>query len=151
RASIATMFACWGANSTPRQSTCWRSSPRSLKRTLSNSSGAKREPQSSQKLTLDRRLFPSLHRPGAHQSARLHLKRLRDPAEHRDAGRNVGAFDPSDVPGTQPGPFGQFLLRHPFRMTQPTQIDRHDLLEIHGDDGADMGTIVPGMIVPIRT
>jgi hypothetical protein len=36
-------------------------------------------------------------------------------------------------------------------MTQPTQIDRHDLLEIHGDDGADIGTIVPGMIVPIRT
>jgi hypothetical protein len=42
-------------------------------------------------------------------------------------------------------------LRHSFRMTQPTQIDRHDLLKIHGDDGADTGTIVPGMIVPIRT
>jgi hypothetical protein len=35
-------------------------------------------------------------------------------------------------------------------MTQPTQIDRHDLLEIHGNDGADIGIIVPGMIVPIR-
>jgi hypothetical protein len=35
-------------------------------------------------------------------------------------------------------------------MTQPTQIDRHDLLEIHGDDGADAGTIVPGTIIPIR-
>jgi hypothetical protein len=42
-------------------------------------------------------------------------------------------------------------LRHPFRMTQPTQIDRHDLLEIHGDDGADAGTIVPGTIIPIRS
>jgi len=35
-------------------------------------------------------------------------------------------------------------------MTQPTQIDRHDLLEIHGDDGAEAGTIVPGTIIPIR-
>jgi hypothetical protein len=41
-------------------------------------------------------------------------------------------------------------LRHSFRMTQPTQIDRHDLLEIHGDDGADIGIIVPGTILPIR-
>jgi hypothetical protein len=35
-------------------------------------------------------------------------------------------------------------------MTQPTQIDRHDLLEIHGNDGADIGIIVPGTIIPIR-
>lgn len=86
-----------------------------------------------------------------HQFGRVNLKRLRDPAEHGHTRRDVGAFDPSEVPGAQPGPFGQLLLRHPFRMTQPTQIDRHDLLEIHGDDGADIGTIVPGMIVPIRT
>ncbi|BAR58853.1 hypothetical protein NK6_5696 [Bradyrhizobium diazoefficiens] len=35
-------------------------------------------------------------------------------------------------------------------MAYPTQIDRHDLLEIHGDEGTCIGTIVPGMIVPIR-
>jgi hypothetical protein len=35
-------------------------------------------------------------------------------------------------------------------MTQPTQIDRHDLLEIHGNDGDDIGTIVPGTVLPIR-
>src|SRR6185437_4877633 len=151
RASIATMLACWSANSTPRPSTCWRNSPRSLRRTLSNSSGARREPQSSRNLRLDRRLFPSLRGRRPYQFSRFHLERLRDPAEHGDARRDVGALDPTDVPGAQPGPLGQFLLRHLFRMTQPTQIDRHDLLEIHGDDGADIGIIVPGTIIPIRT
>jgi hypothetical protein len=86
----------------------------------------------------------------SHQLGRLRLQRFGYLTQHRDAGRHVGAFDRANVPGAQPGPFGQLLLRHSFRMTQPTQIDRHDLLEIHGDDGADIGIIVPGMIIPIR-
>jgi hypothetical protein len=36
-------------------------------------------------------------------------------------------------------------------MTYPTQVDRHDLLEIHGDHADDRGTIVLGTIVPIRS
>ena len=86
----------------------------------------------------------------SHQLGRLHLQRFGYLTQHRDARRHVGALDRANVPGAQPGPFGQFFLRHSFRMTQPTQIDRHDLLEIHGDDGADIGIIVPGTIVPIR-
>ncbi|MBP1295717.1 hypothetical protein M2192_000320 [Bradyrhizobium elkanii USDA 61] len=35
-------------------------------------------------------------------------------------------------------------------MAYPTQIGRHDLLEIHGDMGARAGTIVLGTIIPIR-
>jgi hypothetical protein len=45
---------------------------------------------------------------------------------------------------------GEFLLRQFFGMTYSTQIDRHDLLEIHGETRARNGTIVPGTIVPIR-
>jgi hypothetical protein len=85
----------------------------------------------------DCRLFPSVRGRGAHQFVRFHLKRVGDPAKYRHACGNIGALDTPDVPGAQPGPLRQFLLRHLFRMTQPTQIDRHDLLEIHGDDGAD--------------
>lgn len=86
----------------------------------------------------------------SHQLGSLHIKRFGHLAQDGDARRHVGALDRPDIPGAQPGPLGQLLLRHPFRMTQPTQIDRHDLLEIHGDDGADAGTIVPGTIIPIR-
>ncbi len=35
-------------------------------------------------------------------------------------------------------------------MTYPTQVDRHDLLEIHDVSGTEIGRIVPGTIVPIR-
>jgi DNA-binding XRE family transcriptional regulator len=125
--------------------------PRSLRPTPSNSSVAKREQLLSPGLRFRRPLLPSLRRRGTDKLRRFDLKRLRDLPEHRHARRDVGAFDPSDISGAQPGSLGQFLLRHSFRMTQPTQIDRHDLLEIHGDDGADIGTIVPGTIVPIRT
>lgn len=35
-------------------------------------------------------------------------------------------------------------------MAQTTHVDRHDLFEIHDEIGTSFGTIVLGMIVPIR-
>jgi hypothetical protein len=42
-------------------------------------------------------------------------------------------------------------LRQLPAMTRPTQVHRHDLLEVHGESETAIGTIVPGTIVPIRT
>jgi hypothetical protein len=35
-------------------------------------------------------------------------------------------------------------------MADPTQIDRHDILKVHGAMGTGIGTIIPGTIVLIR-
>jgi hypothetical protein len=44
----------------------------------------------------------------------------------------------------------QLFLRQILVMTRPTQVHRHDLLEVHGSDGACIGMIVPGTIIPNR-
>ena len=92
-----------------------------------------------------------LRRSSLNQVSRLNVERVSNPSEHGNAGGNVRTFDCADIAGAQPGAFGQFLLRHFFGMTQPTQIDRHDLLVIHDEMGTDLGTIIPGTILPNRT
>ena len=71
-------------------------------------------------------------------------------AQHRDAGRPVGGFEFSDVASTKAGSMRQLFLRQLLVMTHPTQLYGHDLLEVHGSDGAYSGFIVPGTIVPSR-
>jgi len=85
-----------------------------------------------------------------HQFLGLDPKRVRDLPQHRDTGGDFRAFNGADVARAHVGPVGQRFLRHFLHMTQPTQIDRHDLLEIHGEDGDVIGNIVPGTIIPNR-
>lgn len=84
------------------------------------------------------------------QLAWVHIQRSCDPPKNTDAGRDPSALDRSDVTHAQSRAGGQFLLRHVLVMAQTTHVGRHDLLEIHGGLGTRKGTIVLGMIVPIR-
>ena len=84
------------------------------------------------------------------QDGGLNTKSLRDPPQNRDAGRFVRAFDRADISRAQTGAIGQLFLRHLLVMADATQIDRHDLLEVHGGTRTSVGTIVLGTIVPIR-
>ena len=82
-----------------------------------------------------------------------------------NAGDFLGAALPGDAAGMAEGvvmvggatrmphvqrAVGEFFLRQLLIMTCSTQIPRHDLLEIHGMRGTSIGTIILGMIVPIR-
>ena len=84
------------------------------------------------------------------QLAGLDLKRIGDLTKDRDTGGHIAALDGADISHTQARPVGEFFLRQLFVMTCATQIPRHDLLEIHGERGTSIGTIILGMIVPIR-
>lgn len=84
------------------------------------------------------------------QIGRVDAKSRSDLPQYRHAGRHIGALDRADIAQAQPGPVRQFFLRHLLVMAYPTQIDRHDLLEVHDGMGTSVGTIVLGTIVPIR-
>ena len=56
--------------------------------------------------------------------------------EHGDARRHIAALDRADIARAQAGALGQLLLRHVLIVALPTQVHRHDLLEIHGMMGA---------------
>lgn len=84
------------------------------------------------------------------QIAGLDFERIGDLAENCHASRYVAAFDRPDITHTQARPIGEFFLRQLFIMTCPTQISRHDLLEIHDERGTSIGTIILGTIIPIR-
>lgn len=68
----------------------------------------------------------------ANELAGIDVECLRYPAENAYACRNVGALDLADVARADAGSVGEFLLRQFLVMTHPTQVHRHDLLEVHG-------------------
>lgn len=85
-----------------------------------------------------------------HQLTGLDSKGIGNLAKHGDTGRHVTALDGADVAHAEASAMGQFLLRQLLVMARLTQISRHNLLEIHDKMGTSIGTIVLGMIVPIR-
>lgn len=66
--------------------------------------------------------------------ARFDSQCVRNLPQHSDAGRHIGPFDGPDIADAQAGARCQLFLRDISLMTRTTQIDRHDLLEIHGDE-----------------
>jgi len=68
------------------------------------------------------------------QFRRLASQGLGDLTEHGDARRHIGALDSTYVARTKAGSVGKFFLRQPSVMTDSTQIYRHDLFEVHGQD-----------------
>ncbi len=86
----------------------------------------------------------------SYQFRRLDSERIGELSEHGDACGNVGSLDCTDVACAEPRPFGQIFLRQFPILAGSTQIRRHDLFEIHGERGAEIGMIIPGTIVPIR-
>jgi hypothetical protein len=85
------------------------------------------------------------------QGGGLNAECLRNPPQYRNARRFARPLDRADVPRAETGAVRQFFLRHLLVMADATQIDRHDLLEVHGGTRTSVGTIVLGTIVPIRT
>lgn len=84
------------------------------------------------------------------QFAWVYSQRTRELSKYRDTRRYIAALDCAHIARAQAGAVGQLLLRYLSVMTCPTQIPRHDLLEIHGAMGTRIGMIVLGTIVPIR-
>lgn len=82
--------------------------------------------------------------------AGLDTQSVCDPAEDRNAHRNVCPLNSSDVAATDPRPFGELFLRQLTFMPQAAQICGQDILEIHDRHKRHIGTIDPGTIVPIR-
>jgi hypothetical protein len=71
-----------------------------------------------------------------HQFRGLDLKCIRDPPEHGDRHRRLRSLNLTNIACAQPNPIGQVLLRPSTVMTEPTDIDRYDLLEVgHGASG----------------
>lgn len=68
-----------------------------------------------------------------------------------DAGGHLRTLDLADVTRAQARSVREFFLRQLPAMTRPTQVHRHDLLQVHGVSETAIGTIVPGTIVPILT
>ena len=73
-----------------------------------------------------------------------------DLAEDRDAHRNIRPLNGSDITATDPCLFGEFFLRQSPFVPETAQICSQDILEIHSRHKRRIGTIDPGMIVPIR-
>jgi hypothetical protein len=95
--------------------------------------------------------FPPFQRPRSlHQIAGLDAKRIRDLTKHCHAGRYVASLDRADVSHAKACSVRQLLLRQLLVVACLTQVSRHDLFEIHDKRGISIGTVVLGMIVPIR-
>jgi len=71
----------------------------------------------------------------ANEVAGIDVERLRYSAKNAHACRDVGALDLADVAGADARSVGKLLLRQFLVMAHPTQIDGHDLLEVHGPNG----------------
>ena len=70
-----------------------------------------------------------------HKLGRLDTQRFGNLAEDSKGSRHLGALDGTDMACAQARAVRQFLLRQFLAMTYATQIDRHDLVEIHDVSG----------------
>ena len=64
------------------------------------------------------------------QLGRIDAQGVREAAKDRDAHRRLPALDLPNVADAEPDTFREFLLRPGMNMAQPSQIDRHHILEI---------------------
>jgi hypothetical protein len=68
------------------------------------------------------------------QFCRIDRQCVRKVAKHRDTHRGLTPLDLPDIPNAKTNPIGEFFLRPPVISAQPTQVDRHHILEIgHGE------------------